>query len=101
MILNLEAHSTPIFDLTPEQLMRKGGWSFYDQRMRWVHEEKYFIHISEECLTNSSGGNDFVSSKIRFFILRVVLPSHRYHRMPHYHQNPKFRFSVPNQRIYP
>ena len=28
--------------------MRKGGWSFYDQRMRWVHEEKYFIHISEE-----------------------------------------------------
>jgi hypothetical protein len=45
LLVNLEAYESPRSDLSPQDLMNKGSWTYNDYRMRWLHEERYFIFI--------------------------------------------------------
>ena len=45
LIVDLEVYETPRDDISPNQFLNKGLWSYWDYRMRWLHEEEFFIYL--------------------------------------------------------
>jgi O-antigen/teichoic acid export membrane protein len=46
LLINVEAYDRSRPDKTPIESLNKDGWTFTDFRLRWFHEEQYFIYIS-------------------------------------------------------
>jgi O-antigen/teichoic acid export membrane protein len=45
LLVNIEAYNVARPEISPEMSFRKGWWAYWDFRMRWLHEEEYFVHI--------------------------------------------------------
>ncbi|MHA1820913.1 MAG: hypothetical protein ACTSVC_10605, partial [Promethearchaeota archaeon] len=45
LIIFIEAYEKARADLPPIKLLKKGFWTYFDYRIRWIHEESYYIKI--------------------------------------------------------
>jgi len=41
----IEAYEVSKPGITKEKLLKKGLWTYFDYRIRWVHEEDFYINI--------------------------------------------------------